>query len=43
VTSNGEVGKFTSLEWSISEDTAQAEWWVQETYTKNLKETKVEG
>lgn len=43
VTANGEVGKFTSLEWSISEDTAQAEWWVQETYTKNLEETKVEG
>jgi hypothetical protein len=43
VTANGEVGKFISLEWSISEDTAQAEWWVQETYTKNLEETKVEG
>lgn len=43
VTSNGEIGKFTSLEWSISEDTAKAEWWVQETYTKNLEETKIEG
>ena len=42
-TSNGEIGKFTSLEWSISEDTAQAEWWVQETYTKNLEETNIEG
>lgn len=42
-TANGEIGKFTSFEWSISEDTAQAEWWVQETYTKNLEETKIEG
>ena len=42
-THNGEIGKFTSLDWSISEGTAQAEWWVQETYTKNLEETKIEG
>ena len=43
VTNSGEVGKFTSLKWAISEDTAQAEWWVQETYTKNLEETRVAG
>ncbi len=42
-TAQGEVGKFTNLEWSISEDTAQAEWWIQSTYTKNLEQTKVEG
>ena len=43
VTATGEIGKFTSLEWSISEDKAQAEWWVQSTYTKNLEEDKIEG
>jgi hypothetical protein len=35
-TAKGEVGKFTSLEWSISEDTAKAEWWVQSTYTRMI-------
>ena len=37
-TSTGEVGKFTSLTWVIEKDRAEGSFWVEEVYTKNLKE-----
>jgi len=44
ITSNGKRGKFTSLEWFIEEDKAEASFWVEDVYTRNLKEefTEVE-
>ena len=38
VTESGQVGKFTSLEWTIEADKAEVSFWIQEVYTKNLKE-----
>ena len=38
VTDEGRRGKFTSLEWSIESDTAKVSFWIEEIYTKNLKE-----
>ena len=37
-TSKGQTGKFVSLNWVIESDFAEVDYWIQETYTKNLKE-----
>lgn len=44
VTENGKRGKFTSLEWNFEADKAEASFWIEEVYTKNLREeiTEVE-
>lgn len=39
---NGKLSKVTKLEWNMSNDTAVIDYWQQEIYTKNLKETFVE-
>jgi hypothetical protein len=44
ITSTGQRGKFTSLEWTIESDTAEVSFWLEEVYTRNLQEeiTEVE-
>jgi hypothetical protein len=39
---NGKPGKVTRLEWNMSKDTAILDYWVEEVFTKNLKETYIE-
>lgn len=39
---NGKVSKVVDLEWNMSRDSATISYWVQETYTNNLKETFIE-
>ena len=39
---NGTVGKVVDLEWNMSRDSANISYWIQETYTTNLKETFIE-
>jgi dihydroxyacetone kinase DhaKLM complex PTS-EIIA-like component DhaM len=39
---NGVIGKVTSIEWNFSKDKATINYWVQEIYTTNLKQTKIE-
>ena len=36
------TGKFVSLKWTIDGDFAEADFWIREPYTKNLKETIIE-
>jgi hypothetical protein len=38
ITSNAKRGKFTSLEWIIEADRAEASFWVEDVYTRNLQE-----
>lgn len=38
ITENGQRGKFTSLQWIIEADRAEASFWIEEVYTKNLQE-----
>lgn len=40
-TETGETGKFTSLDYDIENDKAVGTYWIQETYTKNLKEKSI--
>lgn len=40
---DGRTGKFTSIEWGFSRDKATVDFWVQEKYTNNLKETYIEA
>ena len=42
ITSNGKRGKFTSLEWVIEADRAEASFWVEDVYTRNLQEETTE-
>ena len=42
ITSNGKRGKFTSLEWIIEADRAEASFWVEDVYTRNLQEETTE-
>ena len=42
ITSNGKRGKFTSLEWIIEADRAEASFWVEDVYTRNLQEKTTE-
>ena len=42
ITSNGKRGKFTSLEWIIEADKAEASFWVEDVYTRNLQEETTE-
>ena len=37
-TNNGERGRITSLVWSLGADTAQIDFYIEEIYTRNLKE-----
>lgn len=39
---NGKPAKVTRLEWNLSRDTAILDYWVEEVFTKNLKETYIE-
>ena len=40
--SDGRKGKIQSLKWELNSDFAIVDFWVQETYTKNLKEKFIE-
>jgi len=42
ITPNGKRGKFTSLEWIIEADRAEASFWVEDVYTRNLQEETTE-
>lgn len=42
-TAEGQKGKFTSLEWIVEGDYAEASFWIEEVYTKNLKEEVIEA
>jgi len=37
-TNNGQTGKITSLNWALGADTAEISFYIEEVYTKNLKE-----
>lgn len=39
---NGRVGKITDIEWNMSRDHATISYWIEEVYTRNLKETFIE-
>ena len=39
---NGASGKITNIEWNMSRDEATINYWLQEVYTTNLKETFIE-
>lgn len=42
-TADGKRGKIESLKWELDGDFAVVSYWVQEVYTKNLKEKFIEG
>ena len=42
ITPSGKRGKFTSLEWIIEADRAEASFWVEDVYTRNLQEGTTE-
>lgn len=39
---NGAVGKVVDIEWNMNRTTASISYWLQETYTTNLRETFIE-
>ena len=39
----GEEGKVESIKWTLDGDTAEVDYWIEEVYTENLKETFIEG
>lgn len=40
---DGKQGKIESLKWTLDRDFAISDYWVQEVYTRNLKETFIKG
>ena len=42
VTSSGEFGEFTNINWNISKDVANLEFEIEQVYTENLTETYIE-
>ena len=43
ITEDGRTGKVESIKWTLDGDYALLDYWIEEIYTENLKETFIEG